>query len=498
MAENLVKFVTGLAAEFMSLEPKDENTLYFITDERRIYKGNEPFSGGIYKAIEEYPERGELNTIYVNTTDGSVKYWNGNAYQEIVKPVSTIIEGTGDDLHFATTKAIVDYISTQLQNFDLSAITNRLDAIEGQITIINGSGEGSISKALQDAKDYADGLSSNYAPATHSHTLSQITDAGDLAGKDEVTESDLETTLASKINNKADKATTLSGYGITDAYTKEETNSAISSAVANAEHLKREIVAELPQTSEADENTIYMVGPTGEEPNQKYEEFMLINGAFEKIGDSAVDLTNYATKEYVDQAKSDAISTAGTNTDSKISEKVGAIDGTVKDYVDSAKSSAIGQITTEIEKLDVTDSAVANQYVSQVSQTDGKISVQRVELPVKSVTVGTENGTISVNGEDVAVTGLKSAAFTESSAYATAAQGAKADTALQASSITEGTTNGAFNVNGTPINIHGLGSAAYENTSAFDANGAANTALTNAKAYVDEQIALALSWNTLS
>ena len=50
---------------------------------------------------------------------------------------------------------------------------------------------------------------------------------------------------------------------------------------------------------------------------------------------------------------------------------------------------------------------------------------------VSSVGTGSANGTISVNGSDVAVKGLKSAAYTESSAYATAAQGALADTALQ-------------------------------------------------------------------
>ena len=43
-----------------------------------------------------------------------------------------------------------------------------------------------------------------------------------------------------------------------------------------------------------------MVSITGGDGNQKYEEFMLINGVFEKIGDSAVDLTDYTTKTYVD------------------------------------------------------------------------------------------------------------------------------------------------------------------------------------------------------
>jgi len=54
---------------------------------------------------------------------------------------------------------------------------------------------------------------------------------------------------------------------------------------------------------------------------------------------------------------------------------------------------------------------------------------------IQSVTTGSANGTISVDGADVAVKNLKSAAYTESSAYATAAQGAKADTAVQPAAL---------------------------------------------------------------
>ena len=55
---------------------------------------------------------------------------------------------------------------------------------------------------------------------------------GTLASKNEVAESDLATALATKINSKADAATTIAGYGITDAYTKTETDNAIAESVA--------------------------------------------------------------------------------------------------------------------------------------------------------------------------------------------------------------------------------------------------------------------------
>lgn len=67
----------------------------------------------------------------------------------------------------------------------------------------------------------------------------------------------------------------------------------------------------------------------------------------------------------------------------------------------------------------------------------------------------------------------------------------KADSAVQ--SVTEGTTNGTIKVDGTAVNIHGLGTAAYANTSAFDAAGSARTAENNAKAYTDS----VLTWGSL-
>ena len=59
-------------------------------------------------------------------------------------------------------------------------------------------------------------------------------DLGALAALDEVAESSLASDLASKINGKADAATTLSGYGITDAYTKTEVDNAIDEVEAGA------------------------------------------------------------------------------------------------------------------------------------------------------------------------------------------------------------------------------------------------------------------------
>ena len=74
------------------------------------------------------------------------------------------------------------------------------------------------------------------------------------------------------------------------------------------------------------------------------------------------------------------------------------------------------QITDKINTLNKDDNAVAGQYVSAVSETNGIINVSRENLPTLSS--GTTNGTVKLsNGNDVAVTGLRSAAYTDTSAY---------------------------------------------------------------------------------
>ena len=77
---SLVKFRYGTSAQFALLESKDPDTLYIITDEQRLYKGDICLSGGIYQTVDSFPGTGVINTLYVNTTTGEVAYWNGTGY----------------------------------------------------------------------------------------------------------------------------------------------------------------------------------------------------------------------------------------------------------------------------------------------------------------------------------------------------------------------------------------------------------------------------------
>lgn len=82
-----------------------------------------------------------------------------------------------------------------------------------------------------------------------------------------------------------------------NVYTKTETDSAIATAIAAVDHLSREIVETLPENANANKNVIYMVRREGGVGQDVYNEYMYINGAWEIIGDTSVDLTDYARKE---------------------------------------------------------------------------------------------------------------------------------------------------------------------------------------------------------
>lgn len=80
-----------------------------------------------------------------------------------------------------------------------------------------------------------------------------------------------------------------------DVSTKRYVDTKISQAIANAPHLKRLIVSELP-SSNIQDNTIYMVKDVTSTGDDKYKEYLKINGELVQIGDTSPDLSNYIQK----------------------------------------------------------------------------------------------------------------------------------------------------------------------------------------------------------
>ena len=92
--------------------------------------------------------------------------------------------------------------------------------------------------------------------------------------------------------------------------TSSDVNAAIASAVAGITSFSYEVVAELPAYGE--KGVIYLVASEDSgDPSNVYEEYLWIeddesgesepSGYFELIGSTEMDLSNYATKTYVDE-----------------------------------------------------------------------------------------------------------------------------------------------------------------------------------------------------
>lgn len=93
-----------------------------------------------------------------------------------------------------------------------------------------------------------------------------------------------------------------------EVYTKQQVAEYVAQQIVNAGHLKRIIVTELPEASQANVNTIYMVKKTGgiaSWGNNVYEEYMVLEGEWELLGNSQVDLTDYAKKDEIPTKISD-------------------------------------------------------------------------------------------------------------------------------------------------------------------------------------------------
>lgn len=141
------------------------------------------------------------------------------------------------------------------------------------------------------------------------------------------------------------------------------------------------------------------------------------------------------------------LSTDDLSTIKALSDKIKEIVGTLSD--DDAKTleainNELDALATQISDKNVsaegetgdtalvTANAEANKVtVASTQKLKDAVSAAETALQKADITTGSANGTIAVEGTDVAVAGLGSAAYTDSTTYATAAQGTLADSAIQ-------------------------------------------------------------------
>ncbi len=198
------------------------------------------------------------------------------------------------------------------------------------------------------------------------------------------------------------------GWTTLDVYTKTETDEAIKSAVADAAHLKRKVVANLEEAktyvannADADQY-IYMV-PTGlEEADDKYDEYVVIVVAdtpmLEKVGSWEVNLSGYATTE--DLAKKvDVVEGSRLITDAE-AEKLASLEDSLIKSVDKTNFEVSEQGQLILKQLAM--SQVANletELAGKVDAIEGWTLLSPTNASKLNNLVIGEDGGIAISGK---------------------------------------------------------------------------------------------------
>ena len=310
----------------------------------------------------------------------------------------------------AKLKNINDTVATKAAQSDLNTLSGTVSGHTTSINSINTTLAGKANSADVYTKDAADQLLDAKANASDVYTMTQTdnllsakantADLGDLAGKDTVAKADLATALASELDakattatlnselakkadvsalnslsttvgGKADKATTLAGYGITDAYTKTQ----VDGMVAGTFHFRGEKSAYDQLPANAKEGDVWQVGDREYAwDGDSWVElgFNVDLSAYAKSADVA---NTYATKTEVNKKANSADVYTKTEVNTELAKKAAASDVT-------ALTTRVGTAEGEIDTLQeqITKKANSSTTLSGYGITDAYTKTQTDNL----------------------------------------------------------------------------------------------------------------------
>ena len=310
----------------------------------------------------------------------------------------------------AKLKTINDTVATKAAQSELNTLSGTVTGHTNSINTINTTLAGKANSADVYTKDAADQLLDAKANASDVYTMTQTdnllsakantADLGDLAGKDTVAKADLATALASELDakattatlnselakkadasalnslsttvgGKADKATTLAGYGITDAYTKTQ----VDGMVAGTFHFRGEKSAYDQLPANAKEGDVWQVGDKEYAwDGDSWVElgFNVDLSAYAKSADVA---NTYATKTEVNKKANSADVYTKTEVNTELAKKAAASDVT-------ALTTRVGTAEGEIDTLQeqITKKANSSTTLSGYGITDAYTKTQTDNL----------------------------------------------------------------------------------------------------------------------
>lgn len=342
---------------------RSEGTFYVTTDERGLYLDIDNSTRVRFGDFQEFANLAALqaNTnpsttaLYYITDLNVLAKWTGEAYVQInLDTGATSVEVVGEGN--AVTAASYDPATRKL-TFTRSATYTTASDVSGMIASVVGDlGTDDEDAPYTTVKAYVDDKVADVVAGS-------IGGLGDLASKDEVSEAELEATLAAKINGKADQTTvdTLvgadTGKSVRNIAAEELAAQLIPDSAKESLDTLAEIAAWIqghPDDASAMNAAIEALQAKVDTGSQKVSEYVAAAIAALSIGDyaKAADLTTLAGR--VDALEDDTHTHANKEVlDGITSEKVSAWDAAeqnAKTYADGLASNydAAGSANTAL------------------------------------------------------------------------------------------------------------------------------------------------------
>lgn len=147
---------------------------------------------------------------------------------------------------------------------------------------------------------------------------------------------------------------------VANVYSKAETDEKIAEEIGKQAHFSAQVVTD--KAAMTDATVLYLYKPEGAEGTDVYEQYIVINGTATCIGETSVDLSDYATSEAVESAINAAkgeIEAAYKAADTALGERIGGVEQNINKLGDTYAT--ITQLNDKADKtaLEATDKTVA-------------------------------------------------------------------------------------------------------------------------------------------
>lgn len=245
-----------------------------------------------------------FNYDVTNGKDGKNGTGSSTGEENVIESIKvngvaqTVAKDKSVDITVPTVDVDKNYVDTELAK---KANTSDIPSLDGYVTDEELNAKGYLT-SHQDISGKVDKVKGKSLIAdTEIERLKSVKNYDDTEIKTELTKKANSTDIPTKVSGLQNDSNYQTDTDVTITLTPYATKTYVGEQISNADHLKREIVTEIPKPETADKNTIYMLKIESVTGNDKYREYLLIDGTVQCVGDTSVDLTDYAKTIDVDK-----------------------------------------------------------------------------------------------------------------------------------------------------------------------------------------------------